>query len=134
MGSTRYTNLKLGDFEFPFTVDLTVGTESTNVITVSGQVQDGDGNDMATRCLLYFFLSDDANGDSLAATAPDGGVAAGTDGWVDIITTGKSGYVMTEADGDFDIAITESGADTFYLGVRMPDGHVVMSGAITFAA
>jgi hypothetical protein len=132
--STGFTNLKLGDFEFPFGVTLTVNAEDNDAVTVNGQVLDGNNDAMATRVNLPFFISDDANGDSIAATAPDGGFAAGTNGWVDVITTGKSGRLMTEADGTFDIVVTESGSDVFYLGVVMPDGHVVMSGAMTFAA
>lgn len=132
MTSTGLTNLKLDDFEFPFSVTLTVNAEDSNAVTVNGQVIDGDGNAMTTRVNLPFFISDDANGDSIAGTAPDGGFAAGTNGWVDVITTGKSGRVMTEASGAFDIVVTESGTDAFYLGIVMPDGHVVMSSAMSY--
>ena len=112
----------------------TIGAEAANVITVAVQLKKPGGGDIAVRSCVRWFLSDDANGDSLVATAPDGGVAAGTDGWVSQTVTGKRGEAMSEADGDIDIAITHAaGAKTVYLGIILPDGAIVMSSAITFA-
>jgi hypothetical protein len=112
----------------------TIGTEAANAITVNVQFNDAAGTAMATRAAVYFFLSDDANGDSIVATAPDGGIAAGTDGWIEAITANKSFFGHSEADGDLDVVITESGTDTFYLVGVLPNGLYVVSGAITFAA
>lgn len=115
-------------------VGFTVGTETVNVITVAVQLKKPDGSDIAVRANVRWFLSDDANGDSLVGTAPDGGVAAGTDGWVSQTVTGKRGDAMSESDGDIDIAITHAaGAKTVYLGIILPDGTLKMSGAIIFA-
>jgi len=110
-----------------------VGSEAGNVINVAIQLKDADGEDLAARANVYAYLSDDANGDSIAGTAPDGGVAIGTDGIADPITAGKSFRLGSEADGDIDLNITESGADTWYLVVVLPDGSLKVSGAITFA-
>jgi hypothetical protein len=114
-------------------VSYTIGTEATNAITVNIQFLDAAGVAMATRASCRFFLSDDANGDSLAATAPDGGVAAGTDGFIEAITANKSFFGFSEADGDLDVVITETGADTWYLIAVMPNDSYVVSAAITFA-
>ena len=83
---------------------------------------------------MRVYLSDDANGDSIAGTAPDGGIAIGTDGLLEETTANKAGFVTTEADGDFDITITESSVDTWYLVVVLPSGKLSVSGAITFAS
>jgi hypothetical protein len=115
-------------------VGTTIGAEATNVITVACQLQTSDRRDIAERAMIEWFISDDAAGDSLVATAPDGGVAAGADGWLSQLVTGKLGVAVCEADGDLDIAITHAaGAKTVYLGFRMPDGTIRMSAAITFA-
>lgn len=112
----------------------TIGAEASNVKTVAVQLKDVNTTDLAIRGRVEWFLSDDANGDSLVATAVDGGVAAGTDGWVSSDVTGKRGVAVSEADGDIDIAITHAaGAKTVYLGIVLPDGTIVMSGAVTFA-
>jgi hypothetical protein len=118
----------------PVDADFTIGDEDANVINVAVQLNDANGDECAVRRTIYAYLSDDANGDSIVATAPDGGVAIGTDGLADPITAGKSFMLTSEADGDIDINITHAGgADTFYLILVMPNGALVASAAITFA-
>jgi hypothetical protein len=125
----------LDGFNVPTSATFTIGAEATNAITVAVQVKDGANADLATRTALKLFLSDDANGDSVVATAPDGGMAAGTDGWLATLVTGKIALVGTEADGDLDVVITHAaGAKTLYVGLIMPTGKIVMSSAVTFAA
>lgn len=111
----------------------TIGTEAANVINVAIQLQYA-GEDIAQRAAVRMYLSDDANGDSISA-APDS-VAIGTDGVIiDPYAASQSFMAVSEVDGDIDIDITEAdGADTFYLVVVLPDGSLVVSGAITFAA
>ena len=58
----------------------TIGAEGGNVINVGVQLNDAAAVAMATRSELFGYLSDDANGDSVTATAPDGGISIGTDG------------------------------------------------------
>ena len=117
----------------PFDVDFTIGSEAGNVINVGLQLNDAGGTALATRASVFAYLSDDANGDSLAGTAPDGGWAIGTDGLLMSVEANKSAMLVSEADGDIDINITESGADTWYLVVVLPNGLLTASGAITFA-
>lgn len=114
---------------------ITVGTEAANAINVAIQLKDRHGGgELGERAGVFAYLSDDAYGNSVAATAPDGGAAIGTDGLAIPLVANKAFWLVSEADGDIDITITESGADTFYLILVMPDGKLVPSGAITFAA
>ncbi len=110
-----------------------IGAEAANVINVGIQLRYG-GADIAERSAVRMYLSDDANGDSISA-APDS-VAIGTDGVIiDPYAASQSFMAVSESDGDIDIDITEAGgADTFYLVVILPDGSLVVSSAITFAA
>jgi hypothetical protein len=109
----------------------TVGTEATNVITVAVQLKNQSLRDLASRGHVDWYLSADANGDTVA-TAASGGVAAGTDGVVATTITGKAGFAISEADGDIDFAITDTGTPTMYLVLRLPDGSLAVSGVITF--
>lgn len=112
---------------------LTVGAESvSDVINVAIQLKDANGQDLRERASVLAYISDDATGDSVAGTAPDT-VAIGTDGLAIPLVAGKTFLLTSEADGDIDINITENGADTWYLVLVMPDGSLVVSGAITFA-
>lgn len=110
----------------------TVGTEATNAINVAIQIKDGNGKDATVRHTLNWYLSSDANGDALA-TAPDGGIAIGTDGLLIESVANLSGLVTSEADGDIDVTLTESGTGTWYFVLVMPNATRKISGAITFA-
>lgn len=121
------------------TPTITVGEEAANVINVAIQLKDKAGNDLAVRAHLLAYLSDDANGDSVCATKPSTDWAIGTDGLLITMTggeaaadTGLVAHLISESDGDIDIDITNTTADTFYLILVMPDGTLVASDAITF--
>lgn len=132
LGSLATARSNLGVAEKMGTPTIVVGTQAGDAINVTVQLKDSDG-DLGVRGSLFAYLSDDANGDSIAGTAPDGGWAIGTDGLLIPDVTGKSARLVSEADGDIDITITEAGADTWYLILVMPDGRLVASDAITFS-
>ena len=112
-----------------------IGAEAGNVINVGIQLkEDKSGNDLAARASVRMYLSDDANGDNVVATAPSGAVAIGADGVLHDIGGGtkKVFMLVSEADGDIDVNITEAGAKTLYMVLVMPNGRLIPSGAITF--
>ena len=117
----------------PFGASYVVGAEATNVINVSGQILDAHGKAIAFGSALPFYLAQDAAGLTPTVTAPTGGIAIGTDGALIESVTNLSGLLIPEADGTFDIDITDTGTPTFYLVVVMPNGKKAISGAITFA-
>lgn len=118
----------------PMAAGFVVGAEAGNVINVAVQLKDANGADLAARGSVLAYLSDDANGDSVAATAPSGTVVIGTDGLAIPLVAKKTFLLTSEADGDIDINITEAGAATWYLVIVLPNGKLAVSGAITFAA
>lgn len=113
---------------------ITVGAENTGAGTINVAIQLKNGGDLVRRGSVFAYLSDDENGDSLAATAPSGGWAIGTDGLLIPVVTNKAAQLVSEADGKIDITITEAGAATWYLIIVLPGGRLVPSGEITFAA
>lgn len=118
----------------PLAASFVIGAEAGNAINVAVQLQDGNAADLAVRGSVLAYLSDDANGDSIAASAPDGGWAIGTDGLLIPLVAGKAAQLVSEADGDIDVNITHAaGALTVYLILVLPTGKLVASAAITFA-
>lgn len=112
----------------------TIGTEAADVINVGIQLTDRDnGNEISERVAVMYYLADDVAGDTPSGTAPDGGIAIGTDGALTEWTANVSGLAISESDGDLDIDVTESATPTFYLILVMPDGKLQASAAITFA-
>lgn len=112
----------------------TIGADAGTTITINIQLNNAAGTPMAIRNTLFAYLSDDANGDSIVATAPSGGWAAGTDGLVIPVIAGKAAFLTSEADGDIDIVITESGTKNLYMIIVLPNGKIVPSTVIAFAA
>lgn len=111
----------------------TIGSEAANAINVSIQLTDRkNGGDISERVALMWYLASNATGDAIA-TAPDGGIAIGTDGLLIEHTNNVAGMVVSEVDGDIDVTITESTAKSFYLVLVAPDGKLYPSAAITFA-
>lgn len=133
-GEALIGNLTLGSVQLdkaPLKATITVGDEAADVINVAIQLQDMNGNALSNRGSVLAYISDDANGDSVAGTAPDT-VAIGSDGLAIPLVAGKCFLLTSEADGDIDIDITENGADTWYLVLVLPHGELVVSSAITF--
>lgn len=114
-------------------VAFTIGAQVSRTRTISIQLKDERFANVAVRAGVRVFLSDDANGDSITAVAADGGIAAGTNGWVLSIVAGKMAYTVSEANGTLDVAITHSATRTHYLGVVLPDGGIQMSSAVAFS-
>lgn len=117
------------------TATITVGAEDTNTINVAVVLKDVNGTAVESLQGVSIFLSDDSGGIGLTSTAPSGAFAIGTDGAIlGAHAAGKDAWVQTEADGTFDITITEAGAATWYLVVQLPNGKQIVSDEITFAA
>ncbi|MBT3708918.1 MAG: hypothetical protein HOG19_05720 [Gammaproteobacteria bacterium] len=113
---------------------LTVGAEAANVITVAVQLNDENGDAIASPSGVTICLFADAAGAGLNAQNYTT-VAAGTDGWAIELVADKVLLAGSESDGDIDIAITlSSGAATCYVGVLLADGSWAISDAVTHAA
>lgn len=113
---------------------ITVGAEAANAIPVSVQLKRNGGENLAAINHIHAYLSDAATGVAISATAPATSVAAGTAGKiVKELTTKLAWWLQSSAAGVIDLVITETGADTWYLVLVLPDGRQIVSGAITFA-
>ena len=116
--------------------DIDVAAEDTNVVAVDIQVVDSDGEDLENVYALEVFITDDEAGETLAVTAPDGGVAVASEGEGAVLvalTANKHLQCITGSTGLLNLEITETGDDVFYVGVRLPNGKYVVSDACTFA-
>ena len=111
-------------------VSFVVGASDTGTVAI--QLGDHNGDNLDARGSVFAYLSDDANGSSIAATAPSGGVAIGTDGFLIPVVADKAFFLCSDADGKVDIILTEAAADTWYLVVVLPNGTHLVSDDITF--
>lgn len=127
--SPYYSNWVVG-------VDFTIGAETGgNTKAVTIQLKGGNGQALAGRGKVDVFLSDSAAGAGLTAAAPSGGIAVSGTGAaaLAVVTAGKHLEVQTGTTGSFVLTLIEATAKTFYIAVVLPDGSIVVSGAVTFA-
>jgi len=110
---------------------ITVAAEITNVRAITIQLTKADGTDIDTRqmCLIAVLL--DANGDAFVTTGGSTGIAIGTDGALLPVVAKKLFWAISEADGDIDLTWTDTGTEAAYLAVRLPNGKMVISSALT---
>lgn len=109
--------------------------EAAEARTVSIQLKDHLGADLAHRCAVEVYVSTDANGDTPGDGDATITLTAGTDGA--LISADETGATfISEADGDLDVVLTDGAAAsaTVYLQVCLPNGKRVSSAAIAFAA
>lgn len=103
--------------------------QSSNTRNVEVQLQDVNGNNLSQVGSVNAYLSDDADGSTLTATAPSTGIAIGTDGLLIAGVANKAFRLVSESNGHIDLTITST-AHTWYLVVVLPTGTIMVSDAI----
>jgi len=118
----------------PFGARFVVGAEATNAIITTIQLTARDGEPLPKSVMVPFYISGAATGLTLG-TAASGDVAIANSKGLMIQAVAKlAGYLVTNAKGEAEISITESGALTSYLVLVMPTGQLAISPAITHEA
>ncbi len=114
---------------------VTVGAfvASTDLINVVIQLNQGDNATAVAEAIAFqMYLSSDAAGQTVDA-APSGGFAAGTDGTIILEHTANIyAQCLTEADGDFDLIVTDTASASTYVNVILPSGQLITSSILTF--
>lgn len=112
---------------------ITVGAEVTNVRAITIQLKDINGNDIDYVETVELIVFADSTMTAFASTGGSTGIAIGTDGALLAVVAKKYFLATSEADGDIDLTWTDTGTEAAYLGVRLPNGRVVLSSALTNA-
>lgn len=117
-------------------VDFTVGTETLDAIIVTASLR-GNAKPAAApanRQYVRAYLTQNLTTRAVAGAAPSGAVAIATKGAIVVTHTAKLVHeIACDANGEFDLTITEAGTATWYLVVEA-GGRTWVSPAITFAA
>lgn len=117
------------------TASFAIGEQAVQSRTVSIQLKDGSGSNVAYAGVVTVYLSDAATGLDITATAPSGGVALGSAGKVlAAITAGKLLKVASSVNGGVDVILTEAAAKSFYIVCVLPNGRIVVSAEVAFTA
>jgi len=111
--------------------EITVGDEAANVRAITIQLKDAYGNDIDYVETVEIILFLNAAKTAFVVTGGSTGIAIGTDGALLPVVAKKYFLATSEADGDIDLTWTDTGTEAAYLGVRLPNGRIVMSDALT---
>ncbi len=111
-------------------VDLSVGSESSDTIQVTVQLQDIQGNNLSGNYLIRAWLADSQYG-AECTTAPNNGTNWSTGTVLETQTTDKRWLTITDGTGKAVLDVSDTGTPTFYLNVEI-DGKMYASSAITF--
>lgn len=114
-------------------VDITVVPEAANVIQVTLVFKDVHGDTVSGSVWALIWLSGSASGLMGNGVAPDGGVAFPLGSGVELDAT-EMVYLFAGDGSLVLVTSTESGAKTLYLCVGHPDGSVIVSDPLTWAA
>lgn len=112
---------------------ITVGAENTDVRAITIQLKDAVGNDIDYVETVEIIVFSSAAMTAFAGTGGSTGIAIGTDGALLAIVAKKYFLATSEADGDIDLTWTDTGTETVAIGVRLPNGRVVVSSAFANA-
>lgn len=136
MGVTNFKNgMAIDGYQIPAFATIDVAAEDSDDVAVTIQLYaDAAGTiPLENVASVDFWLSDDSGGAGVAATAPDGGIAADTGDYNELVS-GAAGYLTSDATGAIALTVTESGTDTFYPVVKLPTGRLIVGDAMVFAA
>jgi len=113
-------------------VTWTVGAENTNVCLVTLQVKNENGDNLAQKTAMRFYLTSDAAG--LVPAVLTSAAAAGASGAV-VDEAINGGVVITTATGLAILSLTDTTASlTRYVNLILPSGEIVTSPAVVWAA
>ena len=113
---------------------ITVSAETTNVRDITIQLKDSRGNDIDYVETVEIAMFLDAAQVAFVVTGGSTGIEIGTDGALLDVVAKKLFIAMSEADGDIDLTWTDTGTEAAFLGVRLPNGRIIISDALANAA
>lgn len=112
---------------------ITVSTETNDVRTITIQLKDANGDDINYVETVQILVFSSAAMTAFATTGGSTGLAIGTDGALLALVAKKVFMATSEADGDIDLTWTDTASESVAIGVRLPNGRVVVSDAFANA-
>ena len=115
-----------------YDASFTIAAEDSNVIAVNIQLKDFEGKDLNVPASVVAYLSNVSTGLTPHPISGEISLTSGGDGDVIVLLTLNCWLLISEADGDIDIDVNETGTDDLYLVLVMPNGKLVVSDVLDF--
>jgi len=114
-----------------YDASFTIVSSDPAVVTI--QLKDFAGNDLDVPAVVRAYVSSTSTGLDPSALSGEIALTSGGDGFVQILLTHLSYQLISEADGDIAVTITDTGTTAQYLTLVMPNGKLVVSTTLGFA-
>lgn len=115
------------------TLDAVINVGANQAAGISVQLNDNDGNAIAYRELVEVHVLLNASGSDWAATGGSTGIAIGANGKLLTVVSKKLFKAISDPTGLIKLTWTDTGAEAAYLGIKLPNGRVVISAALPTA-
>lgn len=117
----------------PYDASFSIANETSNARVVTIQLKDFAGNDMTVPSAVIAYLASDSAGLEISTDTPTTDTAiSGGIGSLVVLTTSQAYLLISEADGDIAVTITDTDAHNYYL-VLVMGGRLVVSAIIALA-
>jgi len=117
----------------PKDATIVVTQSSTTTFAAAVQLLGSNGKDLTFAAAVDWYLSTQSDGSDLAADSTDiTSLAISGDGLCIEHDANVAGKLVSEDDGDINLAIVVPSGKTVYLVLVMPDGSLVISDAMTY--
>ena len=113
--------------------DATITLVSSDPAVITIQLKDYAGNDLTVPASVMAWVSSTATGIDPSALSGEIALTGSGDGAVLIHLTHYLYQLISEADGDIAVTITDTGTTAQYLTLLMPNGKLVVSEHLVFA-
>ena len=111
---------------------ITVPAISSDTFAVTIQLKDFAGNDLAVPAAVFAYVSSDSAGLDPSDLTSEITTTSGGDGATLVTLAKYSWLLISEADGDIAIDMTDTGTDAKYLVLVMPNGKLEVSTVLTY--
>ena len=112
---------------------ITVGAEASDARAITVQLKDGQAQNITFAAEVELVLLLNAGGTDYVATGGSTGLAIGASGKLQTLVTKKRFKALSTAAGVIALTWTDTGTEAAYLGVKLPNGRMVISAALTNA-
>lgn len=112
---------------------ITVGAEASDARAIAVQLKDANGDNIKEVTHIELIMLLNAAGTDFVATGGSTGIAIGASGNLLTIVAKKLFRAQTTAAGLLALTWTDTGTEAAFLGVRLPNGNIIISSALTNA-
>lgn len=110
---------------------ITVGAENDNVRAITIALKDAKGNAIDYAQMVELVVLLNSGGTDFVATGGSTGIEIGASGKLLTVVAKKLFKAISTTAGAIALTWTDTGTEAAYLGVRLPNGRVVISSALT---